>query len=223
MTGEGASNGGKRDGHSMSRVLESDYRRRWVRGNEWAEWSAGGNPWMRSGSDFYVQTCPESLSPNAPPAALNVFPSAHLVESEPWERLLQRRLTDLLQRTKIGNTPTPSHGCGKASRRRQGCWRCWDRDEGLAQPGRGNLGQPRPTSPRPTRSSPSANLGQPQPTSIKSARGHQNLVILVIPLLPKYGAEFNATIPPQLASGKLRYAEEIIKGLDKVGDVILAV
>ncbi|KAJ6529356.1 hypothetical protein B0H19DRAFT_968315 [Mycena capillaripes] len=47
--------------------------------------------------------------------------------------------------------------------------------------------------------------------------------ILVIPLLPKYGADFNATIPPQLASGKLRYAEEITKGLDKVGDVILAV
>ena len=49
---------------------------------------------------------------------------------------------------------------------------------GLAQPGRGNLGQPRPTSTdlgqlpldQPGRA-PSANLGQPQPTSIKVGRG----------------------------------------------------
>jgi hypothetical protein len=30
-------------------------------------------------------------------------------------------------------------------------------------------------------------------------------------------------IPPKLASREVRYAEEIIQGLDKVGDVILAV
>ncbi|KAJ6550056.1 hypothetical protein B0H19DRAFT_1160303 [Mycena capillaripes] len=47
--------------------------------------------------------------------------------------------------------------------------------------------------------------------------------ILVFPLLPKYWADFYATIPPKLASGELKYAEEITTGLDKVGDVILAV
>jgi hypothetical protein len=76
----------------------------------------------------------------------------------------------------------------EASRRRQGCWRRWDRDQGspnlaeitsanprptstdigqlpLDQPGlapSANLNRHRPTSPRPTRSSP---LGQPRPTS----------------------------------------------------------
>lgn len=39
----------------------------------------------------------------------------------------------------------------------------------------------------------------------------------------KYDEEFYRTIPPKLASGELKYAEEVTKGLDKVGDVILAV
>ncbi|KAJ6582278.1 hypothetical protein B0H19DRAFT_1229308 [Mycena capillaripes] len=60
----------------------------------------------------------------------------------------------------------------------QGCQRRSDRDQGLAPPGRDNLGQPRPTSTdlgqlpldQPGRA-PSANLGQPQPTSTKSAEG----------------------------------------------------
>ncbi|KAJ7676982.1 hypothetical protein DFH06DRAFT_1317581 [Mycena polygramma] len=47
--------------------------------------------------------------------------------------------------------------------------------------------------------------------------------IMVRPLLPKYIADFYATIPAKLASGELKYAEEVTKGLDKVGDVILAV
>ncbi|KAF7341122.1 NAD(P)-binding protein [Mycena venus] len=47
--------------------------------------------------------------------------------------------------------------------------------------------------------------------------------ILVLPLLPKYYADFYANIPAKLASGEIKYAEEITKGLDKVGDVILAV
>ncbi|KAJ6502805.1 hypothetical protein C8R47DRAFT_1039299 [Mycena vitilis] len=47
--------------------------------------------------------------------------------------------------------------------------------------------------------------------------------VLVIPLLQKYGAEFYTTIPAKLGSGELKYAEEITKGLDKMGDVILAV
>ncbi|KAF8193891.1 alcohol dehydrogenase [Mycena galopus ATCC 62051] len=46
---------------------------------------------------------------------------------------------------------------------------------------------------------------------------------LVWPLLPKYSEEFYATMPEKLASGKFKYSEEITKGLDKVGEVILAV
>ena len=40
---------------------------------------------------------------------------------------------------------------------------------------------------------------------------------------PKYNDEFYATVPPKLASGELKYSEEVTKGLEKVGDVILAV
>ncbi|KAJ7169192.1 hypothetical protein C8R43DRAFT_1155645 [Mycena crocata] len=47
--------------------------------------------------------------------------------------------------------------------------------------------------------------------------------IFVLQLQPKYDREFYETIPPKLASGELKYTEEITKGLDKVGDVILAV
>ncbi|KAJ7456098.1 hypothetical protein FB451DRAFT_1564710 [Mycena latifolia] len=47
--------------------------------------------------------------------------------------------------------------------------------------------------------------------------------ILVLRLEGTYDAEFYATIPPQLASGALKYAEDVTRGLDKVGDVILAV
>jgi NADPH-dependent curcumin reductase CurA len=39
----------------------------------------------------------------------------------------------------------------------------------------------------------------------------------------KYEQEFYTTVPPKLASGELKYSEEITNGLDKVGDVILAV
>ena len=42
-------------------------------------------------------------------------------------------------------------------------------------------------------------------------------------LEPKYEAEFYATVPGQLARGEIKYAEEVTKGLEKVGDVILAV
>ncbi|KAJ7046161.1 hypothetical protein C8F04DRAFT_1063508 [Mycena alexandri] len=47
--------------------------------------------------------------------------------------------------------------------------------------------------------------------------------ILVFRLLPKYYKEFYDTIPAKLASGELKYSEDVTKGLDKVGDVILAV
>lgn len=46
---------------------------------------------------------------------------------------------------------------------------------------------------------------------------------LVSTLHPKYEEEFYATIPAKLASGELQYTEEVSIGLDKVGDVILAV
>jgi hypothetical protein len=39
----------------------------------------------------------------------------------------------------------------------------------------------------------------------------------------KYREEFYATIPEKLAKGEIRYTEEITRGLDKVGDVVLAV
>ncbi|KAJ7082168.1 hypothetical protein C8R43DRAFT_1052451 [Mycena crocata] len=45
----------------------------------------------------------------------------------------------------------------------------------------------------------------------------------IFPLQAKYAKEFYATIPPKLASGELKYTEEITTGLDKVGDVILRV
>jgi NADPH-dependent curcumin reductase CurA len=40
---------------------------------------------------------------------------------------------------------------------------------------------------------------------------------------PKYVDEFYATVPAKLASGELKYTEEVTNGLEKVGDVILAV
>jgi NADPH-dependent curcumin reductase CurA len=39
----------------------------------------------------------------------------------------------------------------------------------------------------------------------------------------KYLGEFYATVPAKLASGELKYKEEVTHGLEKMGDVILAV
>ncbi|KAJ6617279.1 hypothetical protein B0H10DRAFT_2164475 [Mycena sp. CBHHK59/15] len=39
----------------------------------------------------------------------------------------------------------------------------------------------------------------------------------------KYAAEFYATVPAALASGEIKYAEEVTQGLERVGEVILAV
>ncbi|KAJ7465352.1 hypothetical protein B0H11DRAFT_2307976, partial [Mycena galericulata] len=47
--------------------------------------------------------------------------------------------------------------------------------------------------------------------------------VAVFRLTPQYDAEFYATVPAQLASGALKYSEDVAHGLDKVGDVILAV
>ncbi|KAJ7663249.1 NAD-P-binding protein [Mycena polygramma] len=41
--------------------------------------------------------------------------------------------------------------------------------------------------------------------------------------LTKYEEEFYATVPAQLASGELKYSEDVSYGLEKVGDVLLAV
>ncbi|KAJ7105692.1 hypothetical protein C8R44DRAFT_806668 [Mycena epipterygia] len=47
--------------------------------------------------------------------------------------------------------------------------------------------------------------------------------ILVFRLAGKYEKEFYETIPPKLVSGEIKWSEDVSKGLDKVGDVILAV
>ncbi|KAJ6611910.1 hypothetical protein B0H10DRAFT_1808458 [Mycena sp. CBHHK59/15] len=39
----------------------------------------------------------------------------------------------------------------------------------------------------------------------------------------EYAAEFYATVPAALASGEIKYAEEVTQGLERVGEVILAV
>ncbi|KAJ7902785.1 hypothetical protein B0H14DRAFT_3103826 [Mycena olivaceomarginata] len=47
--------------------------------------------------------------------------------------------------------------------------------------------------------------------------------VLVRDLLPKYQEEFYATIPPKLASGELKYSEDVSRGLNTVGDVFVGV
>ncbi|KAF8215358.1 hypothetical protein K438DRAFT_1801114 [Mycena galopus ATCC 62051] len=42
-------------------------------------------------------------------------------------------------------------------------------------------------------------------------------------LRPKHAAAFSAELIPKIASGEFKYTEDITRGLDKVGDVILAV
>lgn len=42
-------------------------------------------------------------------------------------------------------------------------------------------------------------------------------------IIHKYLDEFHATVPEKLASGEIKYTEEVVKGLDKVGDVVLAI
>ncbi|KAG6885213.1 hypothetical protein C0993_004773 [Termitomyces sp. T159_Od127] len=46
---------------------------------------------------------------------------------------------------------------------------------------------------------------------------------IIFKLELEYQEEFDATIPDKVASGEFKYTEEITEGLDKVGDVILAV
>ncbi|KAJ7059629.1 hypothetical protein C8F01DRAFT_1145174 [Mycena amicta] len=47
--------------------------------------------------------------------------------------------------------------------------------------------------------------------------------ISIARLSAKYAQEFFAEIPEKLVSGEIKYTEEVSNGLDKVGDVILAV
>lgn len=47
--------------------------------------------------------------------------------------------------------------------------------------------------------------------------------ILVFRLQPKYDKEFYEVIPSALASGELKYTEDVSRGLETVGDVILRV
>jgi NADPH-dependent curcumin reductase CurA len=46
---------------------------------------------------------------------------------------------------------------------------------------------------------------------------------IIFRLRHKYEDEFYATVPAKLASGEFKYTEEVTKGLENVGDVILAV
>lgn len=46
---------------------------------------------------------------------------------------------------------------------------------------------------------------------------------IIFRLEAKYRDEFYKTLPPLVASGEIKYAEDIYNGLDKVGDVVLAV
>jgi NADPH-dependent curcumin reductase CurA len=43
----------------------------------------------------------------------------------------------------------------------------------------------------------------------------------VVPFEPKYGEEFYTSVPKMVAEGKLKHKEEIHKGLEKVGHLIL--
>lgn len=46
---------------------------------------------------------------------------------------------------------------------------------------------------------------------------------IVFRLEHKYREEFYKVLPPLVASGKIKYKEDVTSGLEKVGDVILAV
>ena len=46
---------------------------------------------------------------------------------------------------------------------------------------------------------------------------------IVFRLEEKYNAAFFAEIPPKVASGGIKYKEDIYNGLESVGDAILAV
>jgi len=46
---------------------------------------------------------------------------------------------------------------------------------------------------------------------------------IVSRLMGKYLNEFYTTVPEKLAKGEIKYREDVSHGLDKVGDVILAV
>jgi NADPH-dependent curcumin reductase CurA len=46
---------------------------------------------------------------------------------------------------------------------------------------------------------------------------------IVLRLYSKYDQVFNATMPAKVASGEIKYREDIYDGLDKVGDVLLFV
>jgi NADPH-dependent curcumin reductase CurA len=47
--------------------------------------------------------------------------------------------------------------------------------------------------------------------------------VLVFHLQPKYDAEFYATVPRALASGEIKYKEEVSRGLEGLGEIILRV
>lgn len=63
----------------------------------------------------------------------------------------------------------------------------------------------------------------PQNLMLVVSRSIRMQGFIVSRLEHKYNEEFYQTIPKKLASGELKYTEDVTRGLDKVGDVILTV
>ncbi|KAJ7841481.1 alcohol dehydrogenase [Mycena olivaceomarginata] len=68
------------------------------------------------------------------------------------------------------------------------------------------------------------NAGQPvKNTGLIFAKRLHIHGFLVLDLSPKYTAAFRAEFVPKLASGEFKFTEDVTRGLDKVGDVLVAV
>ncbi|KAJ7343059.1 alcohol dehydrogenase [Mycena albidolilacea] len=68
------------------------------------------------------------------------------------------------------------------------------------------------------------NAGQPvKNTGLIFAKRLHIHGFLVLDLSPKYTAAFRAEFVPKLASGEFKFTEDVTRGLDKVGDVMVAV
>lgn len=55
------------------------------------------------------------------------------------------------------------------------------------------------------------------------AKGIKIYGFVVSSILPKYREAFYAEVPARIASGELKFKEDLAKGLESVGEVILAV
>jgi NADPH-dependent curcumin reductase CurA len=69
----------------------------------------------------------------------------------------------------------------------------------------------------------SSNFPATQNTGLIFAKRLHIHGFLVLDLSPKYTAAFRAEFVPRLASGEFKFTEDVTRGLDKVGDVLVAV